>query len=65
MADLFPLWWASAATVVIFLLLGLGCWLVKKEAFMSDAPDQASWRDLRWWASGLIVLQLFIYYLFS
>ena len=65
MAESFPLWWASVATVIIFLILWSGCWLIGREAFVSDAPDQARWRDLRWWASGLIVLQLYIYYLFS
>ena len=65
MAELFPQWWASVFTVILFLLLGAACWLIPKKEILADAPDQAPWRDIRWWACGLIAVQLLIYFTFS
>ena len=59
-----PVWWANAATQVMFLLIGLAVFAVPKHVFMADAPDQARWRDVRLWAVALVVLQLGIYALF-
>jgi len=60
-----PLWWASAATVLIFLLLLGVIWSLKRDKILEGAVDQHSWRDLRIWATLLILIQLLIYYLFS
>lgn len=60
-----PVWWANVITVVLFLLIAAGCFLVPRRVFMMDAPDQARWRDIRWWALALILIQLGIYGLFS
>lgn len=64
MTDL-PLWWASAGTVVIFLLLLVLNWKINPSGYMTDAPDQARWRDLRVWATALIMAQLMIYFIFQ
>ena len=63
--DNLPLWWASLGTVIIFLVLLILNWTVRKTSFMSDAPDEANWRDLRVWATVLIFIQLAIYFVFS
>ena len=60
-----PLWWASAATVLIFLVLLVLIWSLKREKVLEGAADNHAWRDLRVWATVLIMVQLFIYYLFS
>ena len=60
-----PVWWANAATVVLFVLLGLGVMWVPKAVILREAPDSGAWRDLRWWAVALIVVQLGVYYVFS
>ena len=65
MAEQFPQWWAYVITVVLFLLLGVGSWLVPKKEVFADAPDQSRWRDLRLWATLLIAVQLLIYFQFS
>jgi hypothetical protein len=65
MNEQFPQWWAYAITVMLFLLLAAGSWLIPEKEILSDAPDRARWRDLRWWATALITIQLLIYYLFS
>ena len=64
LADL-PVWWANVITVVLFIAIALACFLVPRRALMEDAPDQARWRDIRWWALALIIVQLGIYSLFS
>jgi len=59
-----PLAWANPITVVLFLiLLGL-CWLIPRDEVLADAPRER-WRDLRIWATVLIVVQLGLYRLFS
>lgn len=60
-----PVWWANVITVVLFGLIAIGCFAVPRGVFMADAPDQARWRDVRWWALLLIGTQLGIYALFS
>lgn len=60
-----PVWWANIITVVLFGAIAVGCFAVPRHRFMGDAPDQARWRDIRWWALVLIAVQLGIYGLFS
>ena len=60
-----PVWWANAATQVMFVLIALAVFAVPKRVFMSDAPDQSRWRDVRLWAVTLVAVQLGIYALFS
>lgn len=60
-----PVWWANVITIVLFVCIAVGCFVVPSRVFMHDAPDQARWRDIRWWALILIAVQLGIYGLFS
>ena len=60
-----PVWWANVITVVLFIAIAGACFAVPKSVFMADAPDQARWRDIRWWAVILIAVQLGIYAVFS
>jgi len=59
-----PTPWANTITMVMFVVLLIIIWSFPKARIYSDAPDQAIWRDLRWWGTLLIVLQLGIYALF-
>lgn len=60
-----PVAWANPITAVAFLvLLGL-CFVIPRKQVLADAPDQRRWRDLRWWAVALIVVQLSIYQVFT
>ncbi|MBD3648870.1 MAG: hypothetical protein HUJ31_15785 [Pseudomonadales bacterium] len=65
MAELFPLWWATAISIALFLIIGAACWLLPRDDVLADAPDRARWRDLRWWALLLVAVQIAIYLLFS
>ena len=60
-----PVWWANAATEVMFVLIALAVFAVPKRVFMADAPNQSHWRDVRLWAVILIAVQLGIYAVFS
>ena len=60
-----PVSWANAITLVLFVLIAAACFLVPRRVFMSDAPDQSAWRDIRWWALVLVAIQLGIYAVFS
>lgn len=65
MADAFPLWWATAISIGLFVAIAVGCWLLPRDEVLADAPDKSAWRDLRWWAMVLVVVQIGIYLLFS
>jgi len=60
-----PLWWANAITIALFLGIGIAVFLIPKQQIYEDAPDRSNWRDIRWWALGLIATQLGIYTLFG
>lgn len=59
-----PLAWAYIGTVLLFLALLACCWSLPRAQVLADAPPEG-WRDLRLWASVLIVLQLGLYVIFS
>lgn len=59
-----PVAWAQGLTLALFLGLLLVCWTIPRAHILADAPPER-WRDLRLWASVLIVLQLGLYQLFS
>ena len=65
MNEQFTQWWANVITVILFLLLAAGVWLIPKKRILADAPDKARWRDIRLWATALIAVQLMIYFVFS
>ena len=60
-----PVWWANVATVVLFVLLAFGVLFVPRAMIYTEAPDKSAWRDIRWWAVALILVQLGVYYVFS
>ena len=60
-----PVWWANVITVVLFVMLAVGCFFIPRDIVLADAPDRSRWRDIRWWAIWLICIQLGIYGIFS
>ena len=60
-----PLEWANYLSIFGFLCLFALVWSIPRRAVFKDAPDQSRWRDIRLWASLLIVLQLVIYAVFN
>lgn len=65
MLNQLPLQWAYVLTGILLAAIVVGVWSVPKQKVMADAPDSSRWRDLRLWASGLVLIQVLIYYMFS
>ena len=61
---MWPTWWANVFAALLFVAIGLLVWRVPLRMLNADAPDGAKWRDIRYWATALVILQLVIYYLF-
>ena len=57
------LFWAVVVTIVGYL--GMIVWTVSrpKEYVYAGAPNRKLWRDLRFWATLLLVIQMVIYLL--
>ena len=60
-----PVFWATYISVTLFVLQGCGVWSIPKSAVVPKEYAHARWRDLRWWATGLIFLQILLYAFFS
>lgn len=60
-----PVVWANYISVALFLALGIGVWSIPKSAVVPEEYADAAWRDLRWWATGLIIFQITLYTVFS
>lgn len=61
---LMPLWTAKAGAVILFLIVFISAWMLPKNFILQGAPDKKKWRDLRVWATTLILLQFIIYSIF-
>jgi len=59
-----PLWWAKIVTVILFAGITLWTWLRPREYVMAGAPTKKAWRDLRIWATILMLMQTVLYLLF-
>jgi hypothetical protein len=60
-----PVAWANYLSIFGFLILAALVWLIPKKVIFAEAPDHSRWRDMRLWASALIVMQLILYTLFD
>ena len=59
-----PLRAANAGEVILFIIVLIVTWIIPKSFIFSGAPDTRRWRDLRIWATVLIMVQFVIYYIF-
>ena len=60
-----PVVWANYISVALFLALGVIVWTIPKSAVVPAKYAGRTWRDLRWWATGLIIFQIVLYAYFS
>ena len=58
-----PIQWALVAALGLFTLAGIWVWTLRKSFVMIGAPDQRPWRDLRIWATLVLVPYMVIYFL--
>ena len=59
-----PLFWGKAVATIFFLGIIIWAWLRPKEYILKGAPDKKLWRDLRIWATILLVIQIALYLIF-
>ncbi|MFW5861465.1 MAG: hypothetical protein ACOCWZ_04375 [Spirochaetota bacterium] len=59
-----PLWTAKIGAAVIFGGILLMAWVLPRGFIYQGAPDNSNWRDLRIWATLLILIQLGLYAIF-
>ena len=59
-----PVIWANFISIGLFLALGVGVWSIPKSAVVPEEYSRETWRDLRWWATGLILFQIALYTFF-
>ncbi len=62
--DTLPLWTAKIGAGVIFGSIVALSWLMPREFIYHGAPDRALWRDLRIWATLLLLAQCVLYFIF-
>ena len=60
-----PTEWANYLSMLGFVVLLLIVWRIPKHLVYAEAKDKAAWRDIRWWATLLIAIQLILYLTFS
>ena len=56
-----PLYWGKIISVFAFIGMIIWAWFRPRSFVFLEAPDQRGWRDLRIWASVLLVIQIIIY----
>ena len=60
-----PVAWANYISIAGFLFLGVLVWSIPRRLIFMDAKDEAPWRDIRIWATVLIIIQLILYLVFT
>ena len=60
-----PVAWANYLSMAGFAALGLLVWMIPRAQIFKGTSNHAGWRDIRWWATALILLQLCIYAIFT
>jgi len=56
-----PLFWAKIISVAGFVGMIIWAWFRPRNFIFQGAPDGRTWRDLRIWASLLMVIQILLY----
>jgi len=59
-----PLIWVTVFTIIGFLALAVWVWLQPTGYVFEGAPDKKKWRDLRLWATVMIVVEAIVYIIF-
>jgi|GEM_PF-401950 len=60
-----PMTVAMACCLGLFFVALVWVWLLKRDFVFRGAPDGAWWRDLRVWATGVVIPYMVVYYLFG
>ena len=60
-----PVAWANYISIVGFVFLLIVVWLIPKHVVLTEAKSNSRWRDIRIWATGLIIMQITLYLIFT
>jgi uncharacterized membrane protein YgaE (UPF0421/DUF939 family) len=60
--DAVPMSVAQGCTIGLFVAAAIFAWCMPRRYIYLGAPDQARWRDLRIWATLVLVPYMIIYY---
>ena len=60
-----PVICANYVSIALFVALGVWVWSIPKSSVVPEEHEDQSWRDLRVWATGLIVFQMVLYAYFT
>lgn len=60
-----PMSVAMACCLGLFFVALVWVWLLKRDFVFRGSPDRAWWRDLRIWATGVVIPYVVVYYLFG
>ena len=55
--------WPAALVTLLYLVLLIWCITRPRDQMLLGAPDKARWRDLRYWAVPLILIQIALHWL--
>ena len=58
-----PMGFAMACALGLYFVAVVWVWTLKKEFVFRGAPDRKSWRDLRVWATLVVIPYVFVYLL--
>ena len=56
-----PVAWAMPLAVIAFVFLLGVVWAIPRELVLRGSTNDAPWRDLRLWATVLVVVQVAVY----
>lgn len=56
-----PMWVATASVVALYAIAVIWVWTLRREFVFRGAPDRRGWRDLRIWATLIVVPYVAIY----
>jgi len=59
-----PLYWPKIIATCTFVGVAVWTWLRPKQFIYEGAPNTKRWRDLRLWITGLMAIQVFLYWYF-
>ncbi len=59
-----PLFWGKVVAAIFFLSVIIWAWFRPKHYILAGAPDKKIWRDLRIWATILLIIQITLYFIF-
>jgi hypothetical protein len=61
MLEAMPVAWALPLSVLAFLILLGVVWVIPRSTVLRGASDDSPWRDLRLWATVLVLAQIGVY----